>query len=87
MTTMNGAIGLDIGGTKLLAALVAHDGSVLARRQAPTPAAAGPIAVLDTAAQLIDELAAPATLAVGVGSAGTIDADTGTVRYATDSLP
>lgn len=84
---MNGAIGLDIGGTKLLASLVTSDGTVVARRRAPTPAAEGPVAVLDAAAQLIAELQAPATLAVGVGSAGTIDGAGGIVRYATDSLP
>ncbi|MGC4789683.1 ROK family protein [Micromonospora sp. DT178] len=81
-------VGLDIGGTKTAAALVGPDGEVLGRRLAPTPAGSGPAAVLDTAARLARELldrggAGP----VGVGTAGTVDPATGTIRYATDSLP
>ncbi|MEY7981323.1 ROK family protein, partial [Streptomyces pilosus] len=34
-------IGLDLGGTKIAAALVADDGTVLARHSLPTPATAG----------------------------------------------
>ncbi|MEH0973783.1 ROK family protein [Micromonospora sp. CPCC 205546] len=81
-------VGLDIGGTKTAAALVAVDGQVLGRRLAPTPAGSGPAAVLDTAARLARELLDPGgAVAVGVGTAGTLDPATGTVRYATDSLP
>ncbi len=83
---MEGAIGLDIGGTKIAAALVDNHGTVLARRHSPTPATAGSTAILDAAAELVDDLAA-AALPVGIGSAGTIDPETGSVRYATSSLP
>ncbi|MER7419730.1 ROK family protein [Micromonospora peucetia] len=81
-------VGIDIGGTKTVAALVDAAGTVLDRRQAPTPAQEGPAAVLDTAARLAgDLLPAAGAGPVGVGTAGTVDPATGTIRYATDSLP
>ncbi|SCL73393.1 glucokinase [Micromonospora peucetia] len=88
MTVPAPLVGLDIGGTKTAAALVGPDGEVLGRRLAPTPAGSGPAAVLDTAARLARELLDPGGAGpVGVGTAGTVDPATGTIRYATDSLP
>lgn len=88
MTVPAALVGLDIGGTKTAAALVGGDGRVLGRRLAPTPAGSGPAAVLDTAARLVRELLdAGGAGPVGVGTAGTVDPTTGTIRYATDSLP
>ncbi|NEA16837.1 ROK family protein, partial [Streptomyces halstedii] len=43
-------IGLDLGGTKIAAALFAADGTVLARHTRPTPARDGAGAVLDALA-------------------------------------
>ncbi|QMU71225.1 ROK family protein [Streptacidiphilus sp. P02-A3a] len=85
--TLVGAV--DIGGTKIAAGLVAADGTVVRQRSVPTPAAEGPQAVLDAAADLVAELARPGepVLAVGVGSAGVIDPRTGRVLSATDALP
>ncbi|MGC4806883.1 ROK family protein [Micromonospora sp. DT233] len=80
-------VGIDIGGTKTVAALVAADGTVLRRRRAPTPAGAGPAAVLDTAAGLAAQLLDTAAGPIGVGTAGTVDPATGGIRYATESLP
>ncbi|MFE2104776.1 ROK family protein [Kitasatospora sp. NPDC059463] len=82
---MNATLGIDIGGTKTLAALVGPDGAVLDRARADTPAAQGPDAVLRTAAHLARRLGGAGP--VGVGAAGLIDPATGVVRYATDSLP
>lgn len=88
MTDSVPLVGLDIGGTKTAAALIGPDGDVLERRRVPTPARSGPEAVLDTAALLAaDLLDAAGGGPVGVGTAGTVDPATGTVRYATDSLP
>nr|WP_223184049.1 ROK family protein [Streptomyces sp. CBMA291] len=78
-------MGIDIGGTKTLAALVGPDGTVLDQARADTPAARGPDAVLRTAADLARRLGGAGP--VGVGAAGLIDPATGVVRYATDSLP
>lgn len=83
-------LGIDIGGTKTLAVLVTPAGELVGRTRAPTPARRGPAAVLDTAADLAGQLLTDGALAgpvVGVGSAGTIDPGSGTVRYATDALP
>ncbi|MGY0002329.1 ROK family protein [Micromonospora sp. I033] len=80
-------VGIDIGGTKTAAALVDRSGRVLQRREAPTPARSGPEAVLDAAARLAADLVGAAAGPVGVGTAGTVDPTTGSIRYATDSLP
>ncbi|MDN5797145.1 MAG: ROK family protein [Intrasporangium sp.] len=83
---------LDIGGTKSAAALVERDGRLGPTASAATPGARGPQAVLDTAAGLVGTLAEAATRAgqrivgLGVGCAGVIDADAGTVLSATDVL-
>ncbi|MEU4482168.1 ROK family protein [Micromonospora sp. NPDC023966] len=80
-------VGIDIGGTKTAAALVGPGGQVLERGEVPTPARSGPGAVLDAAARLAADLLGAATGPVGVGTAGTVDPATGSIRYATDSLP
>jgi len=79
--------GLDIGGTKTAGALVAADGTVLARAERDTPARAGGEAMAESAALLVDEMSATLGVrpdAVGVGAAGVIDHATGTVRAASD---
>ncbi|MCW3838985.1 ROK family protein [Micromonospora yasonensis] len=80
-------VGVDIGGTKTAAALVGPGGTVLDRREVPTPARSGPDAVLDTAAGLAADLLDAGAGPVGVGTAGAVDPATGSIRYATDSLP
>jgi glucokinase len=79
-------IGLDLGGTKIAAALVAADGAVLARHTLPTPAARGAEAVLDALAESAHAVWAPGAAAVGVAAAGVIDPGTGTVTSATDTI-
>jgi len=79
-------IGLDLGGTKIAAALVAADGTVLARHSRPTPATAGAEAVLDALAQEARAVWAPRAAAIGVAAAGVIDPATGTVTSATDTI-
>ncbi|MFC4059611.1 ROK family protein [Planomonospora corallina] len=84
-------VGVDIGGTKTAAGLVDESGALLAVRTAPTPAARGPEAVLGTAADLVRGLVADTpggrgAAAVGVGSAGVVDARRGTVVSATGTI-
>ncbi|HEY8338823.1 MAG TPA: ROK family protein [Egibacteraceae bacterium] len=78
------ACGVDIGGTKLAAGLVAADGSVLARARRSTPAQDAE-ALSALVADVVAELSASAGglrgLPVGVGAAGLVDLD-GVVRYA-----
>ena len=81
-------IGLDIGASKLLAGTVAADGAVLRSRRRPTPDS--PAGILCAARQLCDALIADAPApvrAIGIGSAGIIDAQTGAVIHANDNLP
>ncbi|MEO3813683.1 ROK family protein [Sphaerisporangium sp. B11E5] len=72
----------DIGGTKLAAALVAEDGTVVRRKEVPTPAAPpGAASVVgDALAGLLHEVAGDAPpAAVSVASAGPLDPVAGTV--------
>ncbi|MFJ4839767.1 ROK family protein [Streptomyces sp. NPDC088746] len=76
-------IALDIGGTKIAGALVDGGGSLLARAQRPTPAREGAEAVMGAVSDVLAELAASPLWhragAVGIGSAGPVDASAGTV--------
>src|SRR3990170_7993986 len=78
------ALAVDIGGTKILTALVRDDGTVVARSRADTPAR-GVAAVLDAVVAAVDEVmrAGAATrdqvVAVGVGAPGPMNPVTGVV--------
>lgn len=81
------AVGVDIGGTKTVAALVDARGCVIQRATAGTPGSDGPDAILATASRLIDEVRGGARpVGIGVGSAGVIDHRSGVVRSATSVL-
>ena len=89
---MRYVVGVDLGGTKTAAGVVAEDGSVLLTEQIPTLNRDGGEAILDATATLIASLVERATAlgamveAVGVGSAGVINAAEGTVISATDAI-
>ncbi|MCT9871602.1 ROK family protein [Paenarthrobacter aurescens] len=89
---MTHVIGVDLGGTKTAAGVVAPSGEVLMSETIPTLNRAGGEAILDATAALIAglvERAADAGISVsgvGVGSAGVIDAVAGTVVSATDAI-
>ncbi|WP_205413076.1 ROK family protein [Austwickia chelonae] len=88
MSTAELTLAVDIGGTKIAAALVDPAGRILDRRGARTPAESGAAAVLDCALDLGREITAGHRIdVVGIGSAGVIDPCTGTVTHATDALP
>ena len=81
-------IGLDIGGSKMLAGLVTRAGEI--RRNLQVATAASPPAILAAAQSLCETLITEAeapVLAIGIGSAGIIDARTGTVLHANENLP
>jgi glucokinase len=87
---MTATLGVDIGGTKIVAAVVQQDGTTGPPARVATPAAEGPRAVLAAAVAAaraaIAQAAGPAPVACGVGTAGTVGAD-GVISFATDSLP
>ncbi|MFD3420022.1 ROK family protein [Streptomyces decoyicus] len=74
---------LDIGGTKIAGALVDARGRLLARASRPTPADKDGATVMRAVAEVVAELAAgpqwARVAAVGIGSAGPVDASSGTV--------
>ncbi|MGX1545294.1 ROK family protein [Streptomyces adustus] len=74
---------LDIGGTKIAGALVDSHGTILVRAQRPTPAREDGDTVMRAVEEVLGELdASPLwgrTRAVGIGSAGPVDAGAGTV--------
>jgi glucokinase len=74
------AVGIDIGGTKLAAGLVAADGTVLERARKETPALDAS-AIIDAVADIVEELVGDQRVPVGVGAAGLIGPG-GSVRYA-----
>lgn len=80
-------VGVDLGGTKIAAAVVAVDGSCGAISTVATPASQGPDALLDAVAALVVEVAAGQPIsAVGVGAAGAIDRGRGVVVSSTATL-
>ena len=78
-------LGIDLGGTNLVAAAVDRAGRILARSSRSTPKGAGPI--LDAMEQLSREAAALAGLpleafaSAGIGAPGIANPDTGVVEY------
>lgn len=82
-------VGVDLGGTKIAAARVSLSGVVGEIVQVPTPGLAGPDAILDACVEVIRKTLAgesSAPLAIGLGSAGTINATNGCVVASTDVL-
>jgi glucokinase len=85
------AAAIDIGGTKIAAALVSRDGLVGGVRFVPTHAIEGGEAVLQRSIELmqrvVSESGTPAPSAIGIAAGGWIDRSSGRVISATDLLP
>jgi len=81
-------VGVDLGGTKIAAAVVSRDGEAGPMFSIPTPAAAGPVAVLDAVTRLVMTAAASMPIrAIGIGTAGVVDVERGVIISATATLP
>jgi glucokinase len=80
--------GIDLGGTKIQAAVVDDDGGVAGEARHPTPTTGGPADVADAMVGAMAEAAEAAGLepsgleGVGVGSPGAVDGEAGTVTSA-----
>jgi len=80
-------LAVDVGGTKLAAAVVSADGTIPARAEVGTPTSADPSVVAGAVRQLLDDVLATATsrglaeclVGLGIGSAGPLDPVAGTV--------
>ena len=77
------SVGIDIGGTKILGALVDESGKVIQEKRIASPAQ-DPARLIDDVAGLIDDLlrVEPEVAGIGVAAAGFIDAERSTVLYA-----
>ncbi|MBB6020150.1 glucokinase [Paenibacillus sp. JGP012] len=86
---MRQVIGVDIGGTGIKGLVTDEEGTFLAEAVRDTEARLGRDSILGQLNSLVEELLAghPAVKAVGIASAGRINADSGEVVYATDNLP
>lgn len=87
------ALAVDIGGTKIAAAIVNRQGSVIHRILRPTRADLGAPAILQTTRDAGREMLDTATryglsiCAIGIGTGGQVDVDEGRIAYASDTLP
>jgi glucokinase len=84
MARTRAALGVDVGGTATKAALVDRRGSALVRFQRPTEHNAGTkgiIAVVEELVRRAGELGVTVE-GIGIGAAGFIDADSGSVTFA-----
>lgn len=82
-------IGVDIGGTEIVAGLVHDGGRVSSRRSCPTPRTGGSD-IVERANELVSGLLRESpepVRAVGVGAPGTIDPVSGCVTSCTDTVP
>lgn len=79
------AIGIDLGATKIAAALTTRTGEALATEQMETNAMAGFESIANRVAKLINalyEAASGPIVGIGIGSPGQVDLDTGAVKDA-----
>ena len=73
---------VDVGGTRIKAAVLSAAGSVSRRVERPTPVADGPAIVVETVRTIAHELSGPDVVAGGVVVPGSVDVETGTAHYA-----
>lgn len=77
------AVGIDLGGTQVRAALVDSDGSVRARAAARTDAVGGPLAVIlqiqGLFAQVTDGVGTASLAGIGVSAPGPLDGEAGVI--------
>jgi len=82
------AIGVDVGGTRIAAGLVERKGRIVREARMLTPKAAGPFAIVDAIAGMIDELTNgvhPSEIAgVGIGIPAQVDFLRQSVEYSTN---
>jgi glucokinase len=75
-------IGLDVGGTKILAGIVDRDGRVLAEHEVASPD--GEAEVLDALDEAVDALLDERVAAIGYGIPANLERDTGRILWATN---
>ena len=85
---MKNVISIDIGGTKTIEAIFSEDGEILKKIRILTNPKAGPDNLLNSLYEVIDELLTVTKIdAIGIGSAGRVNFDDGSIFYASDNIP
>jgi glucokinase len=84
---MPDVIAVDLGGTNIRAARVDARGQILARDRCSTHAAEGMDVVAGRIARLVQQLRTPQTAAVGIGTPGVPDHETGDMRLPAVNIP
>lgn len=79
-------LALDIGGTFIKYALISNDFKILKKFRLPTEAAKGGDALIEKIIHLAQTFEAPFDR-IAISTAGQVDSATGTVVYATDTIP
>jgi glucokinase len=80
-------VGIDLGGTKILAGVVGGDHKIMGRAKRPTPAIEGGPAILDAMIGCVDQALEEARVsrkdiaAAGIGSPGPLDIKSGTILF------
>src|SRR5690242_18288001 len=83
-------LGIDLGGTKILVAVVDAQNRILGRAKRPTPSKEGGEAILKVMSEGIDEalkdagVAASDVAGIGVGSPGPLDSERGVILFSSN---
>lgn len=86
MKLMPMAVGVDVGGTKIAAGLVAADGTICGSCRVPTPAKKGGAAILTAIEEAVAAVVHDEVAGVGVATGGIVDHQQGLVVAATDLI-
>jgi glucokinase len=87
---MSFVLGIDIGGTNIAGGIVDSDGNILKSITMPSDGILGKEAVLGKLSEITDRLLslAPSRIvAIGIGTAGEVDPDSGVITSATNNIP
>ena len=76
---MRKAIGIDLGGTKILGGLIDETGKILEKLELPTGENIGKAEVLNRVGHVIEKLKTDNIIGIGIGSPGFIDTEEGKV--------
>lgn len=83
---MSKAIGVDIGGTKILSAVIDKEGNIIKSLRVPSEGKEGREKILSHLYEAIEGVLSNDIEGIGIGTAGQVDPDTGTIVTATPNL-
>lgn len=83
---MSKAIGVDIGGTKILSAVIDEKGNIIKSLKVPSEGKEGREKILSHLYEAIEGILSEDIEGIGIGTAGQVDPDTGSIVTATPNL-